>query len=398
MGETTCPASSGGKTWNLQGIRIPVFLVVDDQFNVRRMVFNFLRTFGYTKVTDASDGLDAWQKLEQTHVDFIICDWNMPNMTGLDLLKKIRNDEALRNIPFLMVTAEVVEDIVAEAIEEGVDGYIVKPFQAQTLMDRIDHIIEKRRNPQPVDAALDRGAGLMHQGKYEDALKSFEEAINLAPKSPRTLLAMGEALEALEKEEAALSRYHEAADMANRFVKARDRLASLYAKRGQMEEATQQMRAAARISPRNARRQLNLGKALLQQGNLEEGLDALKMAQKAAANDSDLISEVGDALLDAGLNEQAAQVFSDAVSIDPQKVHIYNRLGIAYRRQKRFDKAMEIYRQALEVVPDDENLLYNVALALAEQKQFAESKKLLQKALDIRPGFKEAQMLLAKLP
>jgi len=70
------------------------FMVIDDQFNVRRMIFNFLRTFGYTKVEDASDGQDAWNKLGYTHVDFIICDWNMPKMTGLDLLKKVRNDDA----------------------------------------------------------------------------------------------------------------------------------------------------------------------------------------------------------------------------------------------------------------------------------------------------------------
>ena len=108
------------------------FLIVDDQFNVRRMVSNFLRTFGHRSFVDAADGLKAQEKLTNHPVDFIICDWNMPNMTGLEFLKWVRHHDRFAEMPFLMVTAEMANEVVAEAVEEGVDDYMVKPFHAQT--------------------------------------------------------------------------------------------------------------------------------------------------------------------------------------------------------------------------------------------------------------------------
>jgi len=128
-----------------------LFLVVDDQFNVRRMIANFLRTFGYNRVIDAPDGQKAWEKLQASNPGFVICDWNMPNLGGLGLLRRIRASEKHQDLPFLMVTAEVAEDIVAEAIEEGVDGYVLKPFQAKTLVERVETILERKRNPDPID-------------------------------------------------------------------------------------------------------------------------------------------------------------------------------------------------------------------------------------------------------
>ncbi|MFH1058757.1 MAG: response regulator, partial [Pseudomonadota bacterium] len=323
-----------------------LFLVVDDQFNVRRMVQNFLRTFGYNKTIDASDGLKAWEKLDAHEVGFVICDWNMPNLNGLGLLRRVRADQRLRDLPFLMVTAEMAEDIVAEAIEEGVDGYIVKPFQAKTLVDKVEAILEKRGAPDPVEVHLRQGADLLAQGLADQALSEFESALALSPQSPRSLVACGEALEAQGRDQEALQRYHQAIKLAPRYVRARDRLGKLLARLGQHDLATQQLEAAAAISPRNARRQMEVGRLLLEQGQTDKALVAIRAASERGSDDAALAEEMGEMLLSAGLNEEAARSFSRAVRLDPAKVHVFNRLGIAYRRQGRFKEAVREYQRA----------------------------------------------------
>jgi two-component system chemotaxis response regulator CheY len=119
-------------------------LVVDDMSTMRRIVKTCLKQVGYSNVDEAEDGQGALAKLSQEPYAFVISDWNMPNMTGLDLLKAIRKDPALKAIPVLMVTAESKKENIVEAIQAGVSNYIVKPFTAETLNEKIDKIFEQK--------------------------------------------------------------------------------------------------------------------------------------------------------------------------------------------------------------------------------------------------------------
>ena len=120
-------------------------LVVDDFPTMRRIIRNLLKELGYLNVEEAEDGSKALSRLKDERFDFVISDWNMPNMTGIELLRAVRSDPALKDMPFLMVTAEAEKDHVIEAIKAGVDNYIVKPFTAATLKEKIDKVIEKRK-------------------------------------------------------------------------------------------------------------------------------------------------------------------------------------------------------------------------------------------------------------
>ena len=115
-------------------------LVVDDFATMRRIVKNILKQLGYTNFVEAQDGKEALKILKSQHIDFIVSDWNMPNMSGLELLKAVRADEALKDIPFLMVTAEALKENIVEAVKAGVSNYIVKPFTAETLSKKIEKI------------------------------------------------------------------------------------------------------------------------------------------------------------------------------------------------------------------------------------------------------------------
>lgn len=120
------------------------FLVVDDFSTMRRIVRNFLNDLGYNDVVEADDGTTALPILKAGNVDFLVTDWNMPGMPGLELLKAVRADPALSTLPVLLVTAEAKREQIVEAAQAGVNGYVVKPFTAQTLKDKIEKILASR--------------------------------------------------------------------------------------------------------------------------------------------------------------------------------------------------------------------------------------------------------------
>lgn len=107
---------------------------------MRRIVRNILRQLGFQNVVEADDGTSAWEVLNREKIDFIVSDWNMPQMTGIDLLRKVRSSEQFANIPFLMVTAEAQQENIIEAVQAKVSNYIVKPFTADTMKQKIDKI------------------------------------------------------------------------------------------------------------------------------------------------------------------------------------------------------------------------------------------------------------------
>ncbi|HKK55463.1 chemotaxis response regulator CheY [Marinobacter sp.] len=118
-------------------------LIVDDFSTMRRIIKNLLRDLGFTNTDEADDGNTALPLLKSGKYDFLITDWNMPGMSGLDLLKEVRKDEKLKTLPVLMVTAEAKRDQIVAAATAGVNGYVVKPFTAAVLKEKIEKIFER---------------------------------------------------------------------------------------------------------------------------------------------------------------------------------------------------------------------------------------------------------------
>ncbi|MBU6459479.1 MAG: chemotaxis response regulator CheY [Proteobacteria bacterium] len=118
------------------------FLIVDDFSTMRRIIRNLLKELGFTNADEAEDGNAGLLKLQNGDFDFVISDWNMPNMTGLDLLKAIRSTAELKHLPVLMVTAEAKKENIIQAAQAGASGYIVKPFTAATLEAKLNKIFE----------------------------------------------------------------------------------------------------------------------------------------------------------------------------------------------------------------------------------------------------------------
>ena len=118
-------------------------LVVDDFSTMRRIIKNLLKDLGFTNIQEADDGSTALPMLQQGDFDFVVTDWNMPGMQGIDLLRAIRSDDSLKHLPVLMVTAEAKKEQIVAAAQAGVNGYVVKPFTAATLKEKLEKIFER---------------------------------------------------------------------------------------------------------------------------------------------------------------------------------------------------------------------------------------------------------------
>ncbi|MCM2284517.1 MAG: chemotaxis response regulator CheY [Desulfobacula sp.] len=117
-------------------------LIVDDFATMRRILKNILKQIGFKNLVEADDGTSAWEILQGQTIDLIISDWNMPKMTGLELLKKVRASDQYKRTPFLMVTAEAQKQNVIEAVQAGVSNYVVKPFTAEAISDKLEKILK----------------------------------------------------------------------------------------------------------------------------------------------------------------------------------------------------------------------------------------------------------------
>lgn len=118
-------------------------LIVDDFSTMRRIIKNLLRDLGFNNTFEADDGLTALPMLKNSDFDFVVTDWNMPGMQGIDLLKAIRADDKLKHLPVLMVTAEAKREQIIAAAQAGVNGYVVKPFTAGTLKEKLEKVFER---------------------------------------------------------------------------------------------------------------------------------------------------------------------------------------------------------------------------------------------------------------
>jgi len=117
-------------------------LVVDDFATMRRILKNILKQIGFSNIAEAEDGKTALTQLKNDGFDLVLCDWNMPEMTGLELLKKVRSDDKLKDTPFVMVTAEAQKDNILDAVKAGVSNYVVKPFTAETIEERLKRVFD----------------------------------------------------------------------------------------------------------------------------------------------------------------------------------------------------------------------------------------------------------------
>ena len=370
-------------------------LVVDDMDGMRKSVRGMLKVLRYGKVFHfAQNGLEAWNLLKEVPIDVAIVDWNMPVMTGVELLSRIREDSDLRDLPVVMVTAEANSEIVAEAAESEIDAYILKPLTAKSLGDKISSVIEKANNPPPVVRHLKKSRNLEEDGDVDAAIEEVKLAMNADPLSSRPIRELGHLYAKKNDLENAEEWLLKAAEMNSLDVFAFHHLGELYLKKNDIEKASAFFDKAMNISPRHVGRGINFGKILVQKNMIEKAIKVFDKAIGLSDNSLAMQEEIADFCLQNGMEEYAIQLWDTVLSHMPSRYDIMLKLGICHERRGNCREALTYLMNAEKKDKDNIEIKIHLAKNYIGIGQVLRSEHVLKSVMEIDPENAEAKELL----
>lgn len=374
-------------------------LVVEHQGDLRRTIVTMLKQIGARIVNGVTNAEEASEYLNNYPVDFIVCEWDLPNMNGTEFLSKLRKNPNTANILFVLISnqGQMSESDYAEASDYALDGHLIKPLNQQELGETVEEILKKKADFLIPSVHLARASAFIDIGAEDEASAELKTAQESKPDMTRFWVEAGELFEELGNNEDARESYKKAVEIDKTCARGYEGMANILEKEGKSEEAFELLQKAVEISPKNRDRQLKMTKHLLENGDEDAARIALHKALESEPDAASRSAAAAEFFLDAGRADLAETEYSFALEKDPSNVHYYNRLGLAFRRQKKFKEAIDNYRKATMISPDDAVVYFNMAIAIAESGDLTQAIGSLRRALVLRPKFPQAEKVLKTL-
>ncbi len=366
-------------------------LIVDDIANMRRTIKNMLKYLGYENFFEAENGKKALAILKNHHIDLVICDWNMPVMDGIEVLKEMKRDNRLKFIPFIMLTGEGDKSIIAQAAEFGADEYLIKPVVVKTLQKKIENVLGRKKNENSPTYHYELGEKYFLEGKYSEALEEFKKAIKLDYRFLKAFGGMAKVLIKKGKFQDAEKVLKEALKINPNYIEGNHLLGEVCLELGKDDEAIEYLKKAYNLNPINPERTLTLGDVYLKKGDEKEAEKYFKETVEIEKDKAKALVKISDVLIKHGKYEKAEKILTELTEDYPDMLIAYNRLGIALRKQGKFREALAAYNKALQYYDKDANIYYNIGRTYFEMKNYTEALKYFKKALELNPSLKEAE-------
>lgn len=370
-------------------------LIVDDQVTMCKSIQKMLRVMGYGRQQfTAHNGEDALTVLNKEEVDIILLDYNMPGMTGADLLGRIRENRKWRDLPVVMITAQSFGDYVAEAAESEIDAYLLKPLTTKLLGQKISLVVEKANNPSPMVFHLKKAVEYDEVGDLDGAVQEAEAAMKADPKSSKPIRDLGYYCYKkgdLKKAEKWLLK---AAEMNHMDVFAFHHLGELYLKISDIEKAQHFFEKAMRISPRHLSRGINFGKTLVQMKKVKRAIQVFDEALQLSGSTPELREEIADYCIEAEVNAYASKLLESILRERPNRTDLYSKLGITHEAAGDTKKALGYLVKAEAIDEGDVEVKIRLATSYLKLKKPIWAEKALKRALKIEPKNEEAADLL----
>ncbi|MBW2642545.1 MAG: response regulator [Deltaproteobacteria bacterium] len=370
-------------------------LIVDDIITMCKSLHRMILNIGYgEKFLYAHNGKKALRILRKESIDLVLMDYNMPEMSGGDALRHIRVERNLRDIPVIMITAQVYRDYVAEAAESHIDAYILKPLTMKVLEAKISDVVEKANNPPPFVAHLKKAMYFEDEGDIDAAINEAKLAMEAKPGTSRAVRELGYYYfkkNAFKEAELWLLK---AAEMNCLDVFAFHNLGELYLKLNDIEKAHHYFDKAMQISPRQLYRGIKFGKTLVQRSKIPRAVRVFNDAIKLSGNSLELREEIADFCIENDANEYAASLLESIVMELPNRTELFFKLGKTLESVGDIKKALEYLIRAEKT--DRENLEIKIHLAkdylTLGKPIWAENA--LKRLLKIDPTHEEAKELI----
>ena len=323
------------------------FLIVDDNSVALREITDILKYLGYKELYGSGTASEAWAMLRVKEFDCVISAWEMPEMTGLALLKIVRNDERFVSLPFYLADSAFTKVKVVEAGRSGITGLIVKPYDLETLKVKIKDMSQAMGAGPPSEAeiSLDEGLKLLEGEDHEGALNVFEKLLNEG-ESAEVYYNIGYVKTAQGQYQEGIEAFRKATQLDRLFAKAFEAMGRAHKALGQPEKAEECLNKAAEI------------------------------------------------YLSSDKEVEAEEVLNEILEVNPDTVNVYNTMGVLYRKKGDYPTALKHYQKALKIHPKEPNIYYNIGRIHVDMKNLDEAKSYFDKALTLDPGFKEVKEIL----
>ena len=358
-------------------------LAVDDLPQMRDMLRVMLRKNGYVNLNIAESGKQALKHIAQKPIDLVITDWNMPNMTGIELLKHIKGDPQLYTIPVMMVSDERASDKVLYAVEEGADGFLVKPFSENDLIKNIKLALAKNASTDAMKEKISEMRRLKLSKNYREALDLGFEILK-STNNQRVALMTCECLYQVEEYDKAIAMIADT-DEKSRSSQHSNLLGKIHLGLGQYEEGILALEQAVRMNPLNYERKIDLAGAYFAAGRKEEAERVILSILSARPTDLELVS-IAQIYLDQDQMDKAGDCLKQTVDPIKETVPVFNNYAVALRRADRLEDATDIYLKCLKIDPESDVLHYNLAVLYAKSNKLKEAKEAVQNALEAQSG------------
>ncbi|MBW2107473.1 MAG: response regulator [Deltaproteobacteria bacterium] len=372
-------------------------LIADDMPNMVTAIRSMLKHLNFGKTfIPAHDGEEAWNLLKKEPVDLAILDYNMPVMNGAEVLSRIREDRALRDLPVVMVTAQANREFVAEAAESEIDAYILKPATVKVLGDKILNVVRNANSPSPMVRYLKEARQHEESGDIDAAIKAARQAIEANPASSRPPRELGYYYMRKQDLKAAEKWLLKAAEMNPLDVIACHHLGELYVQSNDIESASKYFEKAMQISPRHVGRAVFFGTTLLERKMVQEAVQVFDKALGLSGHDTQLQENIALSCIEKGAKQYGAKLLEALYRQDPNRDNLAARLGITFRELGQFGKALTYLTRAEEQSPKDLALKIHLAKVYLAMGKVIRAEKALKQVLKIDPDNEQAWELIKK--
>ncbi|MBN1850527.1 MAG: response regulator [Deltaproteobacteria bacterium] len=377
---------------NIQEMKV---LIVDDMPSMCKFIHKMMRNIGYGKeFVFANSGREALEQLKKQPVDLVLLDYNMPEMSGSEVLNNIRGDRDHRDTPVIMVTAEAYSDFVAEVGESEVDAYILKPITMKLLEEKVSFVIDKFNNPPPMLYHLKRARAFEDTGDLDSAIQEVLLAKEANPEVTRPIRELGYYYFKKNDLKEAEKWLLKAAEMNKLDVIAFHYLGEIYLKWKDIEKAAFYLEKAMRISPRHLKRGIHFGKTLVQMKIIPKAIQVFEKTLDYAGNPFHLREEIANFCIIEEVDEYAVKLLRSLVGEQPNRSDLLFKLAVILEKSGEFSKAITHLVRASEIDKDNLDIKIRLAKNYLTLKKPILAEKPLREVINKNPDNELAQELL----
>ncbi len=371
-------------------------MVVEDVVSARETILHLLRALGFSSFVEAENGNVALEKLKHHAVDLIISDWNMPFLNGIDMLREIRKDSALRYIPFIFLTSKSGIEDVAQASELGISGYVVKPVTIRSLHETLSSLCGM-----PCEKELDAlKTEVMNLCATEEHVMAGKLLLDFEARHPnyRPKILFERAM--VDMKAGNIDSADEAITEALRaqplFAAGWELKTRIFAYREMWDSALKAVDKALTINRNSADYHVLQGSINRNKYNRDEARHNFMTAYTLDPQNDRIKQDIWNAYIELDLPEEAESSFGSYFFAD-LTCNTLNNMAVAYRKKGKPAKALKIYHAALAKDPNNPKVLFNTAVAYVNRKEYLKARDLLLRSIKNAPDFSKAQVLLRQV-